>query len=48
MNPYGYVGNFVPEHYENAYSNILQILQPKKENFQTKNSDIFHIFLLKT
>ena len=31
-------------HYEkNAYSNILKILQPKKENFQIKNSDIFHI-----
>ena len=22
---------------------ILQILQPEKENFQIKNSDIFHI-----
>ena len=22
---------------------ILKILQPKKENFQIKNSDIFHI-----
>ena len=30
-------------HYENAYSNILKILQPKKENFQIKDSDIFHI-----
>ena len=28
---------------EHAYSNILKILQPKKENFQIKNSDIFHI-----
>ena len=27
----------------NAYSNILKILQLKKENFQIKNSDIFHI-----
>ena len=26
-----------------AHSNILKILQPKKENFQIKNSDIFHI-----
>ena len=26
-----------------AYSNILKILQPKMENFQIKNSDIFHI-----
>ena len=25
------------------YSNILKILQPKKENFQIKNSDNFHI-----
>ena len=28
---------------KHAYSNILKILQPKKENFQIKNSDIFHI-----
>ena len=26
-----------------AFSNILKILQPKKENFQIKNCDIFHI-----
>ena len=26
-----------------AYSNILKILPPKHENFQIKNSDIFHI-----
>ena len=26
-----------------AYSNILKILPPKNENFQTRNSDIFHI-----
>ena len=26
-----------------AYSNILKILPTKNENFQTKNSDIFHI-----
>ena len=26
-----------------AYSIILKILQPKKGNFQIKNSDIFHI-----
>ena len=29
---------------KHAYSNILKILQPKKENFRIKNSDIFHIF----
>ena len=28
---------------KHAYSNILKILRPKKENFQIKNSDIFHI-----
>ena len=28
---------------KHAYSNILKSLQPKKENFQTNNSDIFHI-----
>ena len=28
---------------KHAYSNILKILQPKKENFQVKNSNIFHI-----
>ena len=26
-----------------AYSNILKILPPKNENFQIKNSDIFHV-----
>ena len=26
-----------------AFSNILKILQPKKENFQIKKFDIFHI-----
>ena len=26
-----------------AYSNILKILQPKRENFQIKKSDIFQI-----
>ena len=26
-----------------AYSNLLIILPPKSENFQIKNSDIFHI-----
>ena len=29
--------------WKHAYSNILKILQPKKENFPIKNSDIFHI-----
>ena len=28
---------------EQAYLNILKILPPKNENFQIKNSDIFHI-----
>ena len=28
---------------KHAYSNILKFLQPKKETFQIKNSDIFHI-----
>ena len=28
---------------KHAYSNILQILPPKNENFQIKHSDIFHI-----
>ena len=29
--------------WKHTYSNILKILQPKKENFQIKKSDIFHI-----
>ena len=28
---------------KHAYSNILKILEPKKENFQINNSDVFHI-----
>ena len=28
---------------KHAYSNILKILQPKKENFQIRTSDIFLI-----
>ena len=28
---------------KHSYSNILKILQPIKETFQIKNSDIFHI-----
>ena len=28
---------------EHSYSNIMKILPPKNENFQIKNSDIFHI-----
>ena len=28
---------------KHAYSNILKILPPKNENFQTKISDTFHI-----
>ena len=29
---------------KHTYSNKMKILPPKKENFQIKNSDIFHIF----
>ena len=29
---------------KHAYSKILKILQPKKENFQIQNSDIFNVF----
>ena len=32
---------------KHAYSNILKILPPKKENFQIKNSDIFSYFAKK-
>ena len=28
---------------ERTYSNILKILPPKNEDFQIKDSDIFHI-----
>ena len=28
---------------KHAYLNILKFFQPKKENYQIKNSDIFHI-----
>ena len=28
---------------KHAYSNILKISPPKTENFQRKNSDIFHV-----
>ena len=28
---------------KHAYSNIMKILPPKNENFQIKNSDIFHV-----
>ena len=28
---------------KHAYSNILKVLSPKNENFQIKNSDIFHV-----
>ena len=31
---------------KHAYSNILKILPPKNENYQMKNSDIFHISAL--
>ena len=37
---YEYPFNTLRKH---AYSNILKILQPKKEIFLIKNSDIFHI-----
>ena len=29
---------------KHVYSNILKILQPKKEKIQIKKTDIFHIF----
>ena len=29
--------------WKHAYSNIMKILPPKNENFQIKNSDIFHV-----
>ena len=32
---------------KHAYSNILKILQPRKENFQIKNSDKFSYFCSK-
>ena len=36
-----YVSSFTLR--KHAYSNILKILPPKNENFQIKNSNIFHI-----
>ena len=35
-----WVNSYLRKH---AYSNTLKILPPKNENFQIKNSDIFHI-----
>ena len=32
---------------KHAYSNILKILLPETYNFQTKNSDLFHIYAQK-
>ena len=32
---------------KHANSNIMKILPPKNENFQIKNSDIFHVFAQK-
>ena len=32
---------------KHAYLNILKILSPKNENFQIKNSDIFHVYAQK-
>ena len=40
------LGFFIPANStlrKHAYSNILKISPPKTENFQIKNSDIFHI-----
>ena len=35
---------YLTKHYKkHAYSKILKISQPKKETFQIKNADIFHI-----
>ena len=36
-------GNYPMALRKHAYSNILKLLPPKNENFQIKNSDIFHI-----
>ena len=33
---------------KHAYSNIMKIIQPKKENFQLKKKLIFFLFMLKT
>ena len=33
----------LPRLRKQAYSILLKIVQPEKENFQIKNSDIFHI-----
>ena len=40
MNQYKISQNTLRKH---GYSNIFKIFQPKKENFQIKNSDVFHI-----
>ena len=37
------VTHFIYSLQKHAYSNILKILPSKNENFQIKNSDIFHI-----
>ena len=37
------IKTYVVALWNHAYSNILKILQPNDENFQIKNSDIFHI-----
>ena len=34
---------FTPILRKHAYSNIFEILQPKKKNIQIKNSDVIHI-----
>ena len=36
-------GDFFTTLRKHAYSNILKFSPPKTENFQIKNSDIFHI-----
>ena len=38
-----FVGSNATPLRKHAYLNILKILQPKKENFQIKNSDSVHI-----
>ena len=41
FDPGRYVGHVSLREY--AYSNIMKILPPKNENFQIKNSEIYHI-----
>ena len=40
---YPWLSKYAKSLRKHAYTNILKILTPKNENFQIKNSDIFHI-----